>query len=137
MAEFTPEDLHYLGYVGALAQEMGALCSNDAQTLVDNLWQTEKRTPNAWKGFFPARYFDKDLLELDGNQYPDGAWVTFPINITEWNLVFVQWCKNKEIVHPSTKANPDEPIAFTLWIEFLEEYPLRQMQWETFCKIAK
>jgi hypothetical protein len=137
MAGFTPEVLHYWGYAGALAKEMGAIEANSANTLVSNIWQTSERTPKAWKWILPARYIDKDLLETDGHQYPNGAWVTFPINKSEWSLVFVQWCKNKEIVHPSIKANPDEPIVFTLWIEFLEEYPLRKMQWETFCKIAK
>lgn len=132
--EFTPED--YLGYVGALAFKLGVIKGDRPDGAASYLWETECQTPEAWKGIFPARYFHEKDLNFGGISYEGGGWIAFPINAREWDRVFVDWCERKEIVHPSIKADPDDPVTYTLWIEFLEEYPLRREQWEAFCKVA-
>jgi hypothetical protein len=93
------------------------------------LWETDKRTPRAWSCLIPARYFDDDII-------PGGAWYCGPINQEEWNKVFVEWCKRRDIVHESIFAYPDDPSAFALWVEFLEEYPLRREQWARLCEVT-
>jgi len=102
------------------------------------VYYRKKDQEAAWKGLINPRYFKEEDLSYKGTTCPDGGWIPYPINRKDWDRVFVKWCRKKGVPDTEIKANPDEPILFMLWVEFLEEYPdQRHALWDSFRKILR